>query len=183
MAVSHKVQVFKHLGTTKWSNTYLLAAPDMDTAVAATTDAIIPGEKAFHRDIVTFDSARVSTYAEGDDEFVTIPINDTGDVATSGAQYLPLFNCTRVDISTSTGGRPSRKYYRIPVMEGDQQDGVFVSGYQSAINGFVQDILDGISTAGCTWVDPDSQALDTPSCVGAVQMRQLHRRRRRTPAP
>jgi hypothetical protein len=179
---THEVQVFKHLGQTKWTNVYhLVAASDTDAIAAA--NAIIAGEKAFHRDVVTFDYCRVSSSDPDDDSFSIITINDTGDVATSGAQYLPLFNCTRVDITVATGGRPSRKYYRIPVMEGDQQDGVFVAGYQTAINAAVQNIMDDVSAAGPTIVDPDDQPWDVPSCVGAVQMRQLHRRRRRTPAP
>jgi hypothetical protein len=173
------VQVFKHLGATKWTNVYHLDAVDLASAVAA-TDHIKALEQAIHYNVVNIDYARVSTFAEGDNVFETVPINATGGRDLAGVDYLPLFNTMRVDISVDGGGRPSRKYYRIPIPESFNSNGNLDSAQVSFLEGAVQTAITDLAADATPLVDPDGQEWNIATGFHQVQMRQLHRKRRRS---
>lgn len=183
MAATFKVQIFKHVGTLRpWSNVYLLDAADLLAAVDM-ANSLVTNETNLHYDNVIYDRAVVSSLTPHDDVFETIPLATTGNLDLSGEDYLPLFNSIRVDFHVVGGGRPSRKYFRCPVREVDQVDGLLTSdaltAFQSRALGFVA----ALATDSVAWVDPDGQAIDSASVFEEVQMRQLHRKRRRTPTP
>jgi hypothetical protein len=92
--------------------------------------------------------------------------------------YLPLFNVMRVDLSPAMG-RPSRKFYRIPVPESAQDNGQFVAGWTSGINGnFIPQLL-----AVNGLCDESGNDIVTIGMSPTVGMRQLRRGSRRRTQP
>lgn len=181
-----RVQVFKSLSGSdrEWSNTYLVDAADLDAAVTAA--APIPThEQPLHGDVVTITRMRVSDTTEDTDVFASVPLGLIGTLYTAADHdWMPLFNTVRVDIGVVGGGRPSRKFYRPPIAEDEQVNGRLNASIKTLFDGTIADMISDVSTAGGTLVDPDGQLWITPSTQLPVQMRQLHRKRKKTtPAP
>jgi len=183
MAATFKVQIFKHAFNSRpWSNVYLLDAADLLAAQDMAFD-LLTAETQMHYDVVTYDRMLVSSLAPDDDVFEVTPLSTTGQLDGSGTDFLPLYCTLRVDFHAIGGGRPSRKYYRVPIPETLQKDGDLTdsafTGFQSTLDTFMA----ALATASVAWVDPDGQTIDSAAVQKAVQMRQLHRKRRRAPAP
>lgn len=181
MAADFRIAIFKHaFGLRPYSNVYLVSAADL-LAAQDMAMSLVTAETQFHYDNVTYDRVLVSSIAEDDDVFEVTPLATTGQLDATGGEFLPLFNVIRVDFHVIGGGRPSRKYYRTPVPEANQIDGLLqdaaLAAWQTRMDTFLSDIF----TAGVAWVDPDGQSIDAAAVQKPVQMRQLHRKRRRTP--
>jgi len=165
-----------------WTNVYHVEA---DTLAIASNMAgeIAVAERTFHLQAVQFTKARIRTATEGDEIFVTRPLNFAGTVPVT-SPIIPLFNTIRVDIQ-ATEGRPSRKFYRGCLAE-DKIDGMVVL---DQVRDFVAQNLDSLITGNqggavpVNWVDVDGQPLVALSVFQPVQMRQLRRgsRKRTTP--
>jgi hypothetical protein len=180
----YTVQVFKNLDVNPdrhWTNVYHVDAAGLDDAVLA-VDPIVTGEVSFHRSNIVFSSARVSTTAEGDNTFTVVPLNENGGRGISSDQAIPLFNTVRVDIARSTAGRPDRKFYRLPICENDQANFILDSGLQSSIASAVDGMIAAVAALGSGQKLVGRLGGDWVSAVvaPAVQMRQLHRKRRRS---
>lgn len=183
MAATFRVAIFKHaFGSRPWSNVYLLDAADLLAAQDMAFD-LLTAETQMHYDVVIYDRMIVSTIAPDDDTFEVTPLSTTGQLDGSGTDFLPLYCTLRVDFHTVGGGRPSRKYYRTPIAESLQKDGNLTdsafTGFQTTLDTFMA----ALATASVAWVDPDGQTIDSAAVQQAVQMRQLHRKRKRTTTP
>src|SRR4029450_13705014 len=181
-----RVQVFKSLDSSdrEWSNTYLCEADTIDTVAAVLPD-VGDAEGQMHLDNVTVTRARVSDIEPDPDLFQIVTLGVVGSRGTAGdGDWLPLFNAVRVDIDVAGGGRPSRKYYRSPLLGGDRARGVLEDTVITFFNTAVAQIITVFETGSAPLVDPDGQALVTPHTFSKVAMRQLHRKRRKaTPTP
>lgn len=177
-----KIQVFKSFltGGREWTNVYIVEAPDLLTAGDAGF-IIKNAEKLFHKNQTVLTKMRISDVSPLTDAFVVVPLNE---VCTGGnaIEYWPLFNTVRVDFQAQGFGRPSRKYYRLPLVEADVEDGVIFLGLSSTILGALSDMLTDLNGNSTPLVDPQGQLLGPPVVYSPVQMRQLHRKRRRAPA-
>lgn len=176
-----KVEAFKELGSENWANVYFVSADDL-ASLSGIGAAIFETEKTFHLDVVTFTFTRVSTIAPSDNIFSDQPINDIGD-RSSASTPLPLFNTLRVDLTAETG-RPGRKYYRGVLMESDNLDvqGNIDSGILGTVDSELEALISGLSST-FPLQQADGDLIVAASPFGRVQMRQLHRKRRRTPTP
>ena len=176
-----KIEMFKRLGSENWANVYHVEAATLLSATDA-VPIIRNMEVGMHLDTVTIEYARVSTLAEGDGIYTTIPINSAGGRSSAGGT-LPLFNTLRADFPPDGGGRPSRKYFRGALTEGDISfdtiSGVRLADAQTVLD----NLIDNLQTAGLPYVDVDGQTIQVASPYTRVQMRQLHRRRRRVSSP
>jgi hypothetical protein len=161
-----------------WTNRYILSATDLSTAVTA-AGFIRAAERACHYDIVTLDKYRVSDMVQGTDVYQVISDNVAGTRASSGGQFLPLFNVIRVDFNTVGGGRPSRKYLRAPIGEGEQNGGVLDP---AVITFYMNNFVTPLVALG-NFVDVDGQAFSTGSVFRLVGMRQLRRGSKRKATP
>jgi hypothetical protein len=177
------VQVFKQAFDQRpWSNVYFINAGDLSAATVLAGD-LVTAERDLHYDVVTFLRYRVSNTIPGDDVFSVTSVGLPGTISSSGADFLPLFNTLRVDFNVDGGGRPSRKFYRTPIAENEQTAGIIDASPLVTWQGRVTDFLDALGAAGIDWVDPDGQQIISGSVQRNVQMRQLHRRRRRSVTP
>jgi len=176
-----RVQVFKTItgSDREWSNTYLCEAPDIDTVVAVLPD-VLADEAQMHLDNVTVTRARVSDTVVGTDVFAIVTGNLIGSRGTAETgDWLPLYNTIRVDIDVAGGGRPSRKYYRSPVLESENDGGFLAGATQTFFDTAVGQIITTFETGSAPLVDPDGQTLVTPHTSNRIQMRQLHRKRKK----
>jgi hypothetical protein len=180
-----RIQVFQRLDSSdrEWSNTWLCDAADIDTVVAGMPDFGDVTAQA-HLDNVIITRARVSDILPDTDVFSIVTLGVIGTRGTGGDNdWLPLFNTVRVDFDVAGGGRPSRKYFRSPILEADQQAGQLadtVVTYFTTVGG---EFISTASGGSFPLVDPDGQLLTAAHCQTQVQMRQLHRKRKKAVAP
>lgn len=173
-APTHRIQIFKEYGSDRWSNDYLVSTTDINTA-EDTAVAALAMERQLHFTEVKFVYYLISTLTIGDRVFRRVPLNVNGQRAYSTAQ-LPLFNTLRVDLSVGDSDT-GRKFYRAVLLEGDVA-GQFIEA--ASITAF-QSILDSFfPTASATQiVTPAGNNITGATVYSQVQMRQLHRKRRR----
>ena len=175
-----QLDIEKQLGNEFWTNVYYLNAPTGLPEAVTNAQSVITVERNIHKTIVTFTRARVRTAVEGDELYTIIPLGLAG-LATLSGDYIPLFNTVNAILAPGAG-RPSRKYYRTPVGEGEQVNGVLASTVVTAINTQLARLLPGGDLeAGLN--DVDGQQIISSAVVSAVGMHQLRRgsRRRATP--
>ena len=174
------VQIFKShpLEPRQWTNDYIVDTTVLDTAVAALA-LIYAAETSFHAEAVQFEHAIVSNLEPDNNEFQTVPLNSPGD-RTNPADNLPLWNTMRVDITAAGGGRPGRKFYRLPLGESEVAnyivDATLRSGVKSTLDGLISDL----ATLGAPWMVGGVREATEATPFNKVQMRQLHRKRRRS---
>lgn len=169
-----QIDIQKQLGTEYWTNVYF---SDAGTLPAAKTvgDNLVANEKLIHANIVNFIQMRIRPYPSGGQQGTVYQLSGVGSVST--ADYLPLFNVARVTLTVASG-RPSRKYYRLPVGEADQANGTFIPAKVSSLN---TSLASFITTANLT--DESGNVFTAATVVPTVGMRQLRRgsKRRATP--
>lgn len=179
-----RVQVFKTHplnGDREWSNDYFVRASTLTLASGAATTIRI-AEQAFHNVATIFTKSRTSSVTPHDDAFVTEIVNEPG-TRTNPSNNLPLFDVVRVDMSVVGGGRPSRKYYRLPLGTSDVANLVVDSTLRSTIDAALSALIADLNTAATPWVDPDDQEINDAAAAEKVGMRQLHRKRRKKTTP
>lgn len=171
-----RLEIFKKLEAETWSNAYLLDDTDI-TAADAVASSLVDWEAAIHKSNVQLEYYLLSSIAIGDRIFRHVPLNIPGEDPIGSEQWIPLYNTLRMDMAT-TDSDPARKYYRLPITEGMQQNSIFtpaaVTAFNSAINTILQPIIDLGSI-----VTNSGKVVVSASTHVAVQMRQLHRKRRR----
>lgn len=180
------VQIFKthNFEPRPWSNVYQIDAASLVVATNA-ADMIATAERGFHKVSVTFLYARISTTTEGDDEYTTLPINLPGVIA-DPADALPLWNTLRADINVVGGGRPSRKFYRLPLGEAETNGMAILVGQRNQVITALTQLNSDLAALSVFLEDPQAQRWSVDTVLERIQMRQLHRRRRRiisTPSP
>lgn len=172
-----QVDIEKELGGEYWTNRYVVSAATLLEA-ATVGDSIVTIERNIHRTNVLFTKMRAADFVPGNDQFVIHTINGYGDLDIVAGQMLPLFNVLRVDFNTSIG-RPSRKYLRLPLYEGDIIDAAFNPGFLTTMD--TEYCANMLLLAA--FVDVDGQQFLSASAMPKVAMRQLRRGSRRRTQP
>jgi hypothetical protein len=172
-----QVDIQKRLGNEFWTNVYHVAELSQAAAAAVAQGIVTQLEQPLHTADVQFVSFRVRPFP-GPSEGTIYPLNVVG--GQPAGEYLPLFNVARVDFPAPTG-RPSRKFYRLPIKEGEQANGTFtgsiLTAYQGVINNFfASPISDNL-------IDVDGQILSSGILLASVGMRQLRRGSKRRLLP
>jgi len=171
-----QVDIQKRLGTEYWTNIYHCGRSNL-AAAQAFADTIVVMERQLHMTDVVFVSYRVSPFP-GPSEGTVTPLGVFG--LQTQADYLPLFNVLRVDFPV-TSGRPSRKYYRMPMAEANQVNGALtpaaLTGFQAIVEPFITDP----NASG--WCDIDGQLITGIRIAPNVGMRQLRRGSKRRLQP
>lgn len=156
----------------KWSNVVFFDAPNANAAAAAGVGLW----QAYLRNAVRVSVFCYEVYAtsllSGDDDYTvqTVPNADQrGTIAVgAGEPYDPTV-CVSVTIRASAG-RPSRKFWRPGLWEGDVQSGQAIS---PALVALVEAAWNN-ALGAVAMVDPDGQALSAP-VVARYSRRQLGR--------
>jgi len=177
-----RVQVFYQRGLNeKWTNVYHVQGTDLLDVSGAVVGDMEPHLLALLDSSCTLVKYLISDPATGD--FQDVPRNSTGTSTASG-DLLPLFNSMKAFFQPNNLGRPDYKYYKGFVTESIQTSGNLLSGTINTVDTILTDMLADMTTAGTPLVSEDGATWSAPSVQTAVQMRQMHRRRRRTtPTP
>lgn len=176
-----RVQVNYTRGTTgKWSNVWHVSAADLTAAGDAVTDFLVP-------DMLPLldNSAEIASVLVSDDastSFLTIPVNAAGTSSASG-DILPLYNSAKALFSDGSFGRPDYKYLKGFITESLQTNGDLTSGAQGEIETRLTTLIADMDGAGAPLVSSDNDPYLTVSAQTAVQMRQMHRKRKKTVTP
>lgn len=175
-----RIEIVKSKAGEQWANDYL-------TDIATLPDAedlasiLLGFERDIHTTAVFFDYIRVSSFLAFDRVFRHLVVNEAG-VQASG-DSLPLYCTARMDMSTFSSD-PARKYYRLPVAEAWQTNGFIDAAVLTMWAASINTHLIATSAIGNIVTNAGHNCL-TASFNPAVQMRQLHRHRRKkvVPAP
>jgi hypothetical protein len=122
-----------------------------------------------------FDYIRISTYVRFDRIFRHLPVNQPG--IDTEADHLPLWNTARLDMGT-VDSDPCRKYFRLPIVEAAQTNG-FING--AVLTGLASAVSNYLITPGVLphIVSAKGHTVQTAQFHNQVQMRQLHRHKRK----
>jgi hypothetical protein len=170
------IDIEKLLGGEYWTNRYIVAA----ASLADATDhgqSLTNRERGFHHSSVLFTRFRASDGIKLSDVYQVVNINAFGDQGATAAT-LPLFNVMRVDFNVVGGGRPSRKYYRLPISEDMQDNGNFTANHLANMQPHITGILTGVPE----YRDVDGQVFINGTIYPKVGMRQLRRGSKRKTA-
>lgn len=171
-----RLSIFKRYQPESWSNDWLLNVADMAEAVTV-ANALVEFERRMHANLVSFEYYLISTMQVGDRSFRHVAINQLGYVTQTAAESLPLFNVLRVDLTTNDSD-PCRKYFRMPVSEGQIDSGKFVAGTLTSFASLITTHFNN-SIAIDNVVSGRGNVVTGASANPFVQMRQLHRRNKK----
>lgn len=161
-----------------WTNRYIVAAPDLPSAVAIASQ-IVGIERAIYSNVILVTRYRVSDGQPDTDVYQVINVNLFGNMATPTTDLLPLFVVARFDFNTAGGGRPSRKYIRGTLTEG----GIAFNTITPTTVTFLDTTYAAPLVALAGFVDVDGQEIVSGSVFPQVSMRQLRRgSKRKAPA-
>lgn len=170
------LDIEKYLGGEYWTNRYIINQTDI-TAAQASGLGITNFERSITSDLVTFTKYRVSDLDPATDVYVIVPLGNLGQRG-AATPLLPLFNVVRVDFGTGFG-RPSRKYLRGVLVEGDISFNTISTDLITLINTNYADPL----VAAPSYVDVDGEPIINRAVHPDVAMRQLRRGTRRRTEP
>jgi len=172
-----KVDIEKVLGGEYWTNVYYVDVADLASAEAPALE-IVACERAVTGDEVTFTKMRISDTIPDTDIYHTILLAEPGLRAVDTANLLALFNVVRVDFSANVG-RPSRKYLRGILTEGD----VAFNDIAPAFVTFMDDNYSAPMLLIDELCDVDGDTFEASLTYPYVAMRQLRRGNKRRTAP
>lgn len=178
MPTLYRIQINKLRNNEEWSNDWIIEDETIDDA-EDTANELITFEKQIHQDSVFFTYVRISTVLKGDRYFRHLALNQVG--VRNSNDSLPLYCTFRLDLPTADSD-PCRKYFRGPVQEGDQTNGFLSAALLGVFNA---DVATYLATPGL-FAKMRSGA-GNPVVGGVfsplVQMRQLHRHKRKKVTP
>jgi hypothetical protein len=160
----------------KWSNVWHVSTDNLTAAEFGVRTVIVPDLLPLLHNRCQLVSILVSD--DSSSEFITTPINAAGTSDVTD-ELLPLYNSAKVLFSDGSLGRPDYKFFKGLLTELMQADGVIGSGVASDIDALVETLITDADGAAVPLVSLDNDQYTSASVQPAVQMRQMHRKRRR----
>jgi hypothetical protein len=176
----YRIQVNYTFGVLgKWSNVWHVSAPTFAAAAAA---PVIGMEE--HLLAILSIECQLKSYLISDmssDAFFTADRLVSGTFSGAGS-LLPLYNSVKAVFPPSDFGRPDVKYFKGIVGESLQTSGFLESAFSSTVDGAIESMLLDMSANATPLCSTTGDVYETVQIQPAVQMRQMHRKRRKTPA-
>lgn len=170
-------QVFYSCNTiNKWSNVYHVSASTLAIASASWLTAL-PFLVDLLNDSCLLERILVSSLTDG--SFIQTIYNETGDDV-SGGTLLPLWNSVKVLIQPNNAGRADVKFLKGFITEDKHSLFNLSSGVSTAVDVLFQNMIDAMTTNSTPLTSANGDLWVSASVQPSVQMRQMHRRRRRT---
>jgi len=163
----------------KWSNVWRVEAADLFTASAAALDTLAPALAIFLNPSCQIVEVLTSTPGVPG-AFISAAEAIVGTNTGSGG-ILPLFNCVKVLFPLLGGGRPDLKYLKGLLTESNSGDEQVNSDVLTGIISGFTTLISEMADAGATLVDNSGANYSVVTPQSAIQMRQMHRKRRRSP--
>ena len=176
-----RVQVFYQLGALgKWSNVWYANSADIPTLQGDVSATMVDDLKAMLHQNCTLLRFLISDLAGTD--FVTTEVGENGTNANDD-ELLPLFNSAKVLFNDGGLGRPDLKYMKGLLTEAIQNNGNLTPAFRGALDVLMTTLLSDMSATSSPLCSREGGEYVAASVQQAVQMRQMHRRRRRIVAP
>jgi hypothetical protein len=173
-----RVQFFYQRGTNeKWSNVWHVDATSIANARLAAGNIMLPHLLALLNSVCKITKLLVSDPASTD--FIEVAVNNDG-TSSSGGTLLPLFNSVKAFFATTVGGRPDYKFLKGYLTEDLHSAGDLATGVATSIDVELTEMLSDMAANGTNLISENGDVWSSPSVQESVQMRQMHRRRRRT---
>lgn len=173
-----RIQTQKRLGAEVWQNDWLTDDVTIEDAQDLAA-LILTFEQNVHGSNVIFEFILISSTIKFDRRFRHLTINEPG--LQPNTTYLPLYNTLRLDLGTAESD-PARKYLRAPVREDQQENGVIIPSTLGFLNGYANDLL-VVTNVVDHLVTTKGNRVTSALFYDRVQMRQLHRRKRKKVTP
>jgi hypothetical protein len=173
-----RVQVFYEKGSeAKWTNVYHVAA---DTLLEA-RDNFSAVAVAFLLDLLntTCSIAKILVSDPLTDDFSEEQLNQSG-TSSSGGTLLPLFNSVKVLVQPANLGRADYKFLKGYLTEDLHSAGQLGTGVAATVDGIFTSMIADMIAATAPLCSENGDLWVSASVQNAVQMRQMHRRRRRS---
>lgn len=175
-----RIQVFYQRGTgEKWSNVYHVDSADLFVAAGAASSILAPGLAPLLDTSAAIVKVLTSNPALSG-SFIEAALDIIG-TSTGSGDLLPLFNSARVLFPILSGGRPDYKFMKGFITESLQTNGIITPGALGVLASTFSSLITEMSVAGSILVSDTLEGWSVVTPQAAVQMRQMHRRRRRTP--
>lgn len=177
-----RVQVFYSMGALgKWSNVYHADGTSLADVLSAFQDNMQePLRTLLHVQGIL---EKVLISSTTDDTFLEAPIL-LGGANGDTEQVMPLFNSIKVFFQTDALGRPDYKFVKGTLTDDANEGGFVASSVVTGVRSAYLDIISDMSTASAPLVSESGDLWTDVAVQTLIQMRQLHRRRRRTtPTP
>jgi len=176
-----RLQVFYQRGEgAKWSNVYHLDVTTITDAITAFQDFMKPVLLGLLHS--TCRITKVLSSSLVDDTFQEQSIEEAGTSAFTDSA-LPFFNCVKLIINTTALGRPDIKFMKGWITEGNSSsgeiDGSALSDFLDGFNGMIEVMTD----ESVPLVSDDGALWGVASAPPLIQMRQMHRKRKKVVAP
>ena len=163
----------------KWSNVWRVDAADLFTAAAAASGVLAPGlAPILDSSCLIVETLTRTPGVPG--AFITEALAIAGTSTGSGS-ILPLFNSAKVLFPLLSGGRPDLKYFKGFLTESITENENILTGALGVLSSVLVGVISDMATAGATLVDNGGNNYSVVTPQAEIQMRQMHRRRRRTP--
>lgn len=176
-----RVQVFFTHGTLgKWTNVFHVDAADLADAADAAELVLAPDLSLMLATVSLITKVLVSDPATS--SYIERVVNIAGTFA-DAASLLPLWNSVKVLVSTAGFGRPDYKFLKGFVGENTQTDGTLESAFRTQVTTDFNSLIEDMTTQGTPLVSYEGDLWGTAVVQPTVQMRQMHRRRKRAVAP
>jgi len=180
LAATDRVTVFgTQSGDRFWTNVFYVNALTLAEAASWANIGIATAIQSQLNSAFTIVKTVVDHLA--DDTFVTTPLALVCGSVNAG--YLPLFNTVKVDISVAGFGRNDGKFFRGWLVEAIVTDGQIDAGARSSFEDTINGLIADSTAAGVDLVDNQGNLWQVASVRSAIQMRQLHRRRKKVVVP
>jgi hypothetical protein len=173
-----KCQTFKQIGTGRpWSNVWHFIASDLEAA-ASVAEAITNSEAGILSPAVTI-TKRIVREVGGGPDFVSVALAVAGTLTGSGDLW-PLFNTIRVIVTVAGFGRNDGKFLRGLIGDAITAGSVINGDTVTFVRNHLIDLLDTMTGTGTPLCADDGALWDAIDVSPIVQMRQEHRKRRRS---
>lgn len=164
----------------KWSNVWHNSGADILTVRDNFLGFVVPALLPLLDNTCLL--ARLLVSDDASTEFVTVPVDEAGTSGASG-DLLPLFNAVKVLFADGSLGRPDYKFFKGLLTEGGQEEGFINSATEAVIAGLVSDLIDAAASNDIPFVSLDNDEYTSATVQTFVQMRQMHRKRKKVVTP
>jgi len=173
-----EVEVVFNYGDRHWSNRWDVEADDIATVVGM-FDVFHDTHLDLLLNIYTLGRIVARPAGERDAFFETV-YNQVGNVPIGSDDPLPLFNTIRVLLNTAVGGRPGQKFLRGLLVAGHLLPSGAISGtILATVFTKISGLIAAVETLTGHIVLTNEKEVVNPSVQSSVQMRQLHRKRKK----
>ena len=156
---------------------YHIGADDIGLAALAAVTFIAPFEASILDTTATVFKVLTSDPASVD--FIVDALAIAG-TSVGGGSLLPLFNTLRALVRVDSFGRNDSKFYRGYLDESFTEDGLIAGATVTGVAGLLNTLMSDMSGNGTPLLADDSAAWLLATVQQEIQMRQLHRKRRRS---